>query len=322
MKRYNKQNRIQSSVYSECSKPEQLVYDLTTNPQIYHYYYEPKQLVSTEETIIPIYFSDWYQREYFYDDTSLNFKLRLDVDGNIQYIDNLKSGDYNLSLGVLDVGEHQFNIEVEDKQHNLKSQRLFNTIWIVDKMDIEDNEIYYVSSSDYSNYNITLDLDDTASHEAMTNNRYGMTNMLNDLHNRGYKKIVLMENSYIRVNADFHDTDINTHNPITIPTNTTLDLNGSTIKMHVYNDKEYGDAGQMTNHIIIMKNCIDSHLVNGTIEGNFTERATYQYNAGTVEEPIYENALKGINGEHDGGVVIYGGKYNTVENITLTNVTG
>ena len=57
-----------------------LIYNKTTVPQIVHYYYSGKQKVSNEETIIPIYFTDWYQREYYYNDNSLYFNIRLDLD--------------------------------------------------------------------------------------------------------------------------------------------------------------------------------------------------------------------------------------------------
>ena len=134
-----------------------LIYNVTTVPQVVHYYYPGKQKVSTSETIIPIYFTDWYQREYYYDDDSLNFNIRLEIDGNISYINNLKAGDYNLSLGILDVGEHEYSIEIEDIKHGLKSQRLFNRIWIVDDSnDITESETYNVTLNDLTNNNIRL----------------------------------------------------------------------------------------------------------------------------------------------------------------------
>lgn len=308
-----------------------LIYNKTTVPQIIHYYYSGKQKVSNEETIIPIYFTDWYQREYYYNDDSLYFNIRLDLDGNISYINNLKAGDYNLSLGILDVGEHEYSIEVEDIKHGLKSQRLFNRIWIVDDSnDIKELETYNVTLDDFSNYNITLDLDNTATTEQLTNNRNGLTSLFEYYHNQRYKKIILPENSYIRINMQMAgETEKDTYNsiipkPIVIPTNTTVDLNGSIIKLQMYDDREYGNIGGVYNNMIIFENCIDSHLINGTIQGDYFDRKeiNYNYNVGTEENPKYEDSLVHGNGEHNGAITIYGGKYNTLDNLVIKEITG
>lgn len=302
-----------------------LVYNNTTLPQIVNFYYPGKQKVSTEETIIPIYFTDWYQREYFYDDDSLDFNIRLDIDGVISYIKNVKAGDYDLSLGVLSTGEHDFSIEIEDIKHRVKSQRLFNKIWIVDDSnDIKESETYQITLDDLSNYNITLDLDDTATNEQLTNNRHGLTSLFNYYHEQGYRKLVLPENSYIRINMQYADeTQVDMYNkiipkPVVIPTNITIDLNASTIKLHPYDDRDYSDVaefGKVYNVMIAFKDCIDSHLINGIIEGDYFERKEIN--------PTYGNdGLTGANGEHNGAIIIYGGRYNTLENITVKKVTG
>lgn len=302
-----------------------LVYNNTTLPQIVNFYYPGKQKVSTEETIIPIYFTDWYQREYFYDDDSLDFNIRLDIDGVISYIKNVKAGDYDLSLGVLSTGEHDFSIEIEDIKHRVKSQRLFNKIWIVDDSnDIKESETHQITLDDLSNYNITLDLDENATSEQLTNNRHGLTSLFNYYHEQGYRKLVLPENSYIRINMQYADeTQVDMYNkiipkPVVIPTNTTIDLNASTIKLHPYDDRDYSDIaefGKVYNVMIAFKDCIDSHLINGIIEGDYFERKEIN--------PTYGNdGLAGANGEHNGAIIIYGGRYNTLENITVKKVTG
>lgn len=299
-----------------------LIYNKTTVPQIVHYYYSGKQKVSNEETIIPIYFTDWYQREYYYDDDSLNFNIRLEIDGNISYINNLKAGDYNLSLGILDVGEHEYSIEIEDVKHGLKSQRLFNRIWIVDDSnDITESETYNVTLNDLTSYNITLDLDKTATSEQLTNNRHGLTSLFEYYHNQGYRKIVLPKNSYIRINmqlADETETDYFGNvipNPVVIPTNTTIDLNNSIIKLQKYDDRDYGTIGRVFSNMIIFKNCIDSHLINGTIQGDYFDRKE-------INSAYGDNSLVNSNGEHCGAITIYGGKYNTLDNLIIKEVTG
>ena len=154
LKKMNKKSKISSIA------PSKLKYDYRTVPQVIHYYYKGKQKVSTSETIIPIYFTDWYQREYYHNDNSLRFNLRLDLDGNVSYINNLPAGDYDLSLGVLDVGEHEYSIEVTQVNNGLRSQRLFNKIWIVDDSnDITEEQTYQIKDVDLNNYNITLNLE-------------------------------------------------------------------------------------------------------------------------------------------------------------------
>lgn len=299
---------------------DDLLYDLTTTPQLLVYFYEWKQKKTSNDVIIPIYLSDWYQREYYYDDTSLKFKIRLEIDGNVSYIENVTAGDYNLNLGQLDVGEHSFNIEVIDIAHNIKSQRLFDEIWITDDTnDITISETYTATTSDLVNYNITLNLDENATSEQMQNNVIGMTNYMNYLHEQGYRKLIMPANSVVRINKISKEEDSSC---IFIPTNFTLDLNGSTIKLHPYDDRTFGEVGSIYSFMVKMVNCIDSHLINGTLEGDYFERKEMQVNIGTEEAPKYKDGISGANGEHNSCLVICGGKYNTVENVNISKITG
>ena len=310
---------------------ESLTYSITDVPQITHFYYPGKQKVSSNETIIPIYFTDHYQREYYYDDTSLRFNLRIEVDGNVRWINNLQSGDHDISLGVLPVGEHIFSFEVTQVDTGLKSQRLFNKIWIVDDTnDITTAETYNVTSADLSKHNITLGLTSSATKEQMSNNRNGMREMLAEIHDKGYRKIILPANSIIRINATENDTRDASQfgsdrwayqRAIVIPTNTTVDLNGSTIKLHPYDDREFGARGRTYNFMVTFLDCIDSHLINGTLEGDYFERqsATFYTDPETGQT---SNGLDGGNGEHSGCITINGGRYNSIDNITIKKITG
>ena len=73
-------------MYKESIK--RLSYTENTIPMISVYYYEPKQTIN-DTIIIPMYFTDYYQREHYYNDNSLRFKLRYELDGEINYIENL-----------------------------------------------------------------------------------------------------------------------------------------------------------------------------------------------------------------------------------------
>ena len=311
------------TVYHYETDPDALVYDKTTVPQLVHYYYPGKQKVSTNETVVPIYFTDWYQREYYFNDTSLRFNIRLEIDGNVKYINSVKAGDYNLSLGVLDVGEHHFSIEIEDVKHRLKSHRLFNLIWIVDDSnDITPAQTHQLTETEMTSYNITLGLDDTATAEQMTNNKTGVTSLLSDLHNQGYRKVIFPANSVIRVNSSGDDgSEDAMKNCIIIPTDMTVDLNGSTIKLHPYDDREYGDRGGVYNYMVVFEDCIDSHMINGTMEGDYFERKELIWPE-LDDEGNTSNALGGGNGEHCSCISMNGGKYNTLDNITIKQVTG
>ena len=123
-------------------------------PYISYEYFNPKPL-DTEEVIIPLYITDYYQKEYVYDDTSLVFKLRVEVDGEVTYLNNLKAGDYSLNLGVLEKGKHWFSVQVIDEE-GYESIRLFNDLWVINQEEeaIKENEIYTITDGDLFNYNI------------------------------------------------------------------------------------------------------------------------------------------------------------------------
>ena len=79
--------------YKVCKEMKHLIsrkiYEI---PYISYGYWNPKPL-DTEDVIIPIYITDFYQCEYIYNDTSLRFKLRIEVDGIVTWKENLQAGD-------------------------------------------------------------------------------------------------------------------------------------------------------------------------------------------------------------------------------------
>lgn len=284
-------------------------------PYISYGYWNPKPY-NTEENIIPLYITDFYQKEYLENDTSLTFDLRVEVDGEVTWINNIPSGDYELNLGKLDTGMHYFTVQVVDEAGE-ESARLANDIWVIDEEhDIKESETYSITEQDLIDHNITINLDETATAEQMKNNRCGLSQLFLDIKNEGYRKCVLPKAIY-RVNRtrrtlgdDGTATSIDKGDIcIDIPSNFTVDMNQSTFKLHPYNDEEYGTIGSVENLIVRMKKCIDSHLINGTIEGDFAERS--------------ENGwASGNNGEHNNTFYFYGGKYNSLENIKIYQTTG
>lgn len=81
----------------------------------------------------------------------------------------------------------------------------------------------------------------------------GINQFLKDLSEKGVRKVVFLPGTY-RIS---HKT------PINIPSNMTVDLNRSTIKMN-----ECTEKGAIMVRIL---NCYDSHMVNGIVEGDYFE---------------------------------------------------
>ena len=86
---YNANNKVEAISASTpvntllyFDKYSDLLYDDTTIPYIYIEYYNPRPTTNDNITI-PIYFTDFYQREYYYNDKSLKFTLRYELDGEV-----------------------------------------------------------------------------------------------------------------------------------------------------------------------------------------------------------------------------------------------
>ena len=273
-------------------------------PYISTYYFNPMPN-DIEDISIPLYITDYFQKEYFYNYNGEKFKLRIEIDGNVTYKNNLPAGDYTLNLGKLSKGMHWFSLQIEDSKGYL-SERLYNELWVINENEynIKQNETYTITQSDLNTHNITLGLTSTATEQQMQNNRVGLTNLFKEIKDNGYRKCVLIKGTY-RVNKAIREAT-NSDTPISIPSNFTVDLNGSTIKMHEYTDAGLADA---RNSMIRFQDCTDSHLINGILEGNYAER----------KEKGWAN---GYDGEGDGCIFINGGAYNTVENVTVQQIAG
>ena len=259
-------------------------------------YYSPR-MEDTQDVIIPFYATDFYQKEYLQDDYSETFKLRYELDGEVFY-KNIKAGDNEVNFGKIEKGIHWYSLQLEDKYGRV-SRRIFNEIWIVNKeeYEIKEEETYIITDDDLIKYNINKANSEVV--EDMVNTRMGLTNLFHDLQGQGYRKCVL-PNSIYRINKG---------DPIRIPTRFTVDMNGSTFKLHPYNDSEYGNIGQVSNTMIVMEDTFDSHVINGTFEGDYAERKANGW-------------ATRYNGEHSGCFMSKGGEYNSLDNITITQITG
>lgn len=153
-----------------------------------------------------------------------------------------------------------------------------------------------VKGLDFNNWwgeNIVLyaeDYDKDYVLQEATNTREGLQKLLNDKKSEGYNKLTLYPGVY----------RIDHLKQIYIPTEFTLNLNGSTIKQNQFT----GDSSLM----IELNNTFDSHVINGTLDGDY-------YSHDYITSPNSSEWVKGIciGGES---------KYSSYENLTIKNITG
>ena len=122
------------------------------------------------------------------------------------------------------------------------------------------------------------------------NTRKGLQKLINDKKNEGYTSIKLLEGTY----------RIDHLEPISIPSEFTLDLNNSTIKLN-------GFAGNKSLMIILL-NTFNSHVINGIIEGDY-----YSHDYSNSD-----NKSEWINGISMNGNC----RYSSFENLIVKNITG
>lgn len=267
-------------------------------------YYSPR-MEDTQDVIIPFYATDFYQKEYLQDDYSEEFKLRYELDGKVSY-KNIKAGDNEVNFGKVEKGIHWYSLQLEDKYGRV-SRRIFNEIWVVNKeeYEIKEEETYIITDNDLAQYNINKENSEVV--EDMVNNRMGLTNLFHDLQEQGYRKCILPNGIY-RVNRALR-RGVGENTPIDIPTRFTVDMNGSTFKLHPYNDREYGNIGSVENLMVRMTDTFDSHVINGTFEGDYAERKVNGW-------------ATSYNGEGSNCFTSSGGAFNSLNNITITQITG
>lgn len=281
------------------------ILDIEKYPQIYINYYDPIIDVN-DDVVIPFYCTDFYQLEYRNDDYSRRFKLRYEIDGVVKYKDGLKAGDNSINFGKLEEGIHSYTIQVID-EYGRDSRRICDNIWIKDiaGSEITSSQVYTITDEDLIRYSINKENSEVE--QDMINNRVGLSQMFLDIRDQGYRKCILPEGIY-RINRTIR-RGTGDETPIDIPSNFTVDMNGATFKLHPYTDTEYGTIAQVENLMVRMLNTVDSHLINGIIEGDYAERQANGW-------------ISGSNGEHSNAFYSYGAEFCSLENITIQQVTG
>ena len=123
-----------------------------------------------------------------------------------------------------------------------------------------------------------------------TNTRIGLQQLLDDISAKGYSSIKLLPGTY----------RIDHQESIFIPSNFTLDMNGATIKLNQFT----GDKALM----ITLNNTFDSHVINGTIEGDY-------YSHDYANSPNNSEWVMGISIGSEA-------KYSSFENLVVKDITG
>ncbi len=286
-------------------------------PYIATYYFNPKPTIY-DSIQIPLYFTDYEHSEYLNNDTSVTLDLLYEVDGVANEIKNLSLGDYTLNLGTLSAGNHVFSVQVRDNRNGLTSHKLYNDLWVVNPAtyDITSAQTYFMTDADLAKYKINKN--NSTNPTDMVNTRNGLNQLFEDVKSQGYRKIVLLNGTY---RIDGADPTGKRQNSIIIPSNFTVDMNQSTFKLNPI----LADIAFVTTQnpntttpaigcLVLMDNCVDSHLINGTLDGDRFERQ----DAGL--ETV--NANRSGMGEQINTVLIKGGKYCSVSNLTIKNTTG
>ena len=267
--------------------------------QIYYYNWKP---FSDEEIIIPYYIDDnnlsWYQE----DNTNKTFTLIVNIDGKDTRYENIKAGDNEINLGILSEGEHYFSLQGIDNSNGAYGMRIFKEIWCVnrDTYPISESETYIMNNTDLSTYNINnTNAEDDNSCE---NTKLGLNQLMNNCKEQGFRKLVLLPGTY-RVNCPSRE------DCIIIPTDFTLDLNGSTIKRK----PDLSASATYGKTTIRMIDCHDSHVINGTIEDDSQERIDAGADGYSYSLP---------NGEGFNTLYSTGGRYWSYEDLIIKNAVG
>ena len=252
-------------------------------PYISTYYIKPI-VKPNENVILHFYITDYNHKSYTEEDLCNLFTVTIKIDGKQNIVKKcLNPGDHSINIGSFqNIGEQKFSILCTDK-YGRNSHELFNYFLVRNEPLINE---YIMTEEDLVTYNIKND----DNKEYGENTRKGLQQLLDDKKNLGFNKLKLLPGIYRIDHAD----------SIFIPTEFTLDLNEATIKLNGFT----GDSATM----IQLNNTFDSHVINGTIEGDYYEHD-------------YKNSPN--NSEWVNGISIVGeSKYSSFENLTVKDITG
>lgn len=279
-------------------------------PYINTEWYNPIHHIN-EDFIIQYYVTDRTQEDYFRGIYVKEFLVIIDFNGKI-FRRKVKAGNHEINLGKPSkLGENYFTIQCIDLSNNYESCIHYKHLKVIDdSYTIQDNEVYTMTETDLTTYNIVISTGNKVSDEIGASNIIGINSLLNDVRNKGYRKIIFYnpngdtDTRYIYYLQPYNSRD----NAIIIPSGLTVDLNKCKWKQLV----SYGGASLL---VTFPKDSEDTHLINGYVWGDYDEHIVNK------NDPNYPGSSGGIEGEGY-NLISLGGAYNSIENLDAGWGTG
>lgn len=263
-------------------------------PELYVRYFNPKIKINTEITI-PYYVSDNTQAEYLNNSNAKSFTTVVTFNSKT-FSSTTTAGEFTINIGsVSTVGETYFSIYTIDGNGVASVEQFFDILIIDGAYPITQDQTYTMTSSDLNTYNIKAGESISISDAKI--NGASLTNLFKGIKDRGYRKIIMLNNIYM---IDYHG------DKVTLPDQFTVDMNGATFKATQCTDINVAN-------ILDLKDCFDSHVMNGKLIGNYDG---FDFEATKNTTNYY------IPGEGLAVAEINGARYSSFENMDMSYSVG
>ena len=250
-------------------------------PYLSTYYIEPSVAVGSTVKI-DYYVTDATQGEYLRDEPQ-TFTVDYWVNGAKTTLADVKSGDCSFEFPAPPKGNVLFALQATDREGR-KSHRLFQEFRVVDPAE-QAIQPEQVLTPDLARFGIHAD--DTHPVETTA----GLTALLRWAETNGYRKVVLPAGATFAIDCS---------NSVRMASGVTLDMNGSTFKLM--------DNQVNSSRMVVFEDCVDAHLVNGTVQGDLVGR--------DFSNPaIHAEWVCGISFER-------GSAYCSVRDVAVRDITG
>ena len=258
-------------------------------PELYVRYFNPKIKINTEITI-PYYVSDNTQAEYLNNSNAKSFTTIVTFNSKI-FSSTTTAGEFTINIGSIStVGETYFSIYTIDGNGVASVEQFFDILIIDGAYAITQAQTYTMTSSDLNTYNIKVG--ETVSINDAKTNGASLTNLFKGIKDKGYRKIIMLNNTYM---VDYHG------DKVTLPDQFTVDMNGATFKATQCTDVNVAN-------ILDLRDCFDSHVMNGKLVGNYDG---FDFEATKTNTNYY------IHGEGLAVAEINGARYSSFENMDM-----
>ena len=258
-------------------------------PELYVRYFNPKIKINTEITI-PYYVSDNTQAEYLNNSNAKSFTTIVTCNSKI-FSSTTTAGEFTINIGSIStVGETYFSIYTIDNNGVASVEQFFDILIIDGAYEITQDQTYTMTSSDLNTYSIKAG-ESVSINDAKTNGA-SLTNLFKGIKDKGYRKLIMLNNTYM---IDYHG------DKVTLPDQFTVDMNGATFKATQCTDVNVAN-------ILDLRDCFDSHVMNGKLIGNYKG---FDFEATKTNTNYY------IPGEGLAVAEINGARYSSFENMDM-----